>query len=79
MKYERAVAEAERWEQMKRRRELDLRHFYVDQQGKDTVSAQALIDKDGEVVEFEILRQRAVARAAMYGPGAIMDLMRAMR
>ncbi len=76
--YERALAEIEAWAQKKRQREMDLRAYYIKQNIND-VSIGALIDKDQLVQEAQLLLNRAIAKAAAYGPGAIIEQLRSQR
>jgi hypothetical protein len=74
-RYTAAVQEAEAQTARKESQSAGLRRLYA-QQGLDAIAAQSLIDKDQIVQEAQLLHERAVARAAMYGPGAILEAMR---
>jgi len=75
-KYEMAVADAERWAHDKEMRTQQLRRLY---QGKDATTIQRLVDADPDVKDAQLLHERAVARAAMYGPGALMQVINTVR
>lgn len=78
MKYERAVTEVEAWAQRKRKRELELKIYYSNQ-NLDDASIGALIDKDQVILDAQTQLDRAAAKAAAYGPGAIIEQLRSMR
>lgn len=76
--YRTALAEIDRWATRKADRTESLRRYY-DRQGKDSISAQVLIDKDQEVREAQLMLERATARAAALGPAAILEAQGFMR
>lgn len=77
-KYAAALVDVEAWSHEKRKRENSLRTFYRNQ-AIDDVSIGALIDKDQLVQEAQLLLDRAIAKAAAFGPGAIIEQLRSQR
>jgi hypothetical protein len=75
-KYNAAVVIAERWGQKKIQRERDLKLLYA-QGGKDEFTIGGLVATDSLVKEYQLLQERAVALASMYGIGAIIETLQA--
>lgn len=72
MKYTQALNDLELQQRRKLAREAALRAMH-ERDGVDRISSGALIDKDQLVLEAQLLIDRAVAKAAAYGPGAILE------
>ena len=73
--YANFVQEATTWLRRKKARSSQLRRLYVSQ-GKDEFTMSSLIDSDPEVRDAQILADRAVNMAVMFGIGAIIDELR---
>lgn len=72
LKWRAAIAEAESHEAHKIARTKELRLMYA-RQGKDQYATDQLVDRDQIVQEAQLLHERAIAKAAAYGPGAIIE------